>query len=253
VSSLASAFIILACMIAGMVFGMLLRRRLPEHHIRDDSKEIVKTAAGMMATLVALVIGLLVSSAKSSFDTINGNITQAGAKIITLDRALARYGPDAKPVREQLKQNVTVGMNTIWPVEDQHHADMMTFETATGMEDLTELIRDLKPKTEAQQNLKAQALQQAIELAQARWLSIEQAQSNLPTVFLFVLVFWLTVLFTSFGLMAPINTTAIAALFISAVSMAGAVFLILELNRPLDGTIKVSSAPMQKALSLIGK
>lgn len=95
-SSLVIAFIILACMLGGMLLGLRLRHVLPEHHTRDDSKDIVKTTAGRMATLVALIIGLLVSSAKSSFDATNASLTQGGAKIITLDHFLSRYGSEAK-------------------------------------------------------------------------------------------------------------------------------------------------------------
>jgi hypothetical protein len=253
VSSLGIAFITLACMLGGMLLGVLLRKFLPEHHTQDDSKDVMKTAAGMIATLVALIIGLLVSSAKSSFDTASASITQGGAKIITLDHLLARYGPEAKSIRELLRRSVAAGVERVWPSDHARKADLAGVEGATGMEDVYDKIRDLAPQNDAQQYLKSQALQMSADLMQSRWMVLEQSQNALPTAFLVVLVFWLAVLFASLGLLSPRNLTAITALFTCAVSMSGAIFLIMELNRPLEGSIKVSSAPLHKALSIIGK
>ena len=252
-SSLAIALIALACMLGGTLLGLLLRHMLPEHHIRDDSKDIVKTVAGMMATLVALIIGLLVSSSKSSFDQTSASITQGGAKIITLDHILARYGPETRGVRELLSRTVADGIDRIWPTDGVHKTDLPGAENVAGMEDVYDKIRDLSPKHESQQFLKGQAQQLAADLMQSRWMLIEQSHNSLPPVFLGVLTFWLTVLFTGFGLLAPRNLTVLTGLFICALSMAGAIFLILELNRPLEGAIKVSSAPLRKALTFIGK
>ena len=252
-SSLSIALTTLGCMLGGVLLGVLLRSVLPSHHTKDESKDVTKTAAGMMATLVALIIGLLVSSSKSSFDVTNAGITQSGAKIITLDRILARYGPETHELRQQLRTVIATGMERIWPSEGERKLDMAGMENATGMEDIYDKIRELAPKTDAQQYLRGQALQLSFDLMQSRWLIIEQSQNQIPTTFLIVLTFWLTVLFTNFGLLAPRNFTALSALLICAVSMAGAIFLILELNRPLEGSIKVSNAPLLKALSLIGK
>ncbi|CAN5446865.1 hypothetical protein BH11PLA2_BH11PLA2_15510 [soil metagenome] len=250
-SSLIAASVILACMLVGLMLGSLFRRKLPDHHTKDDSRDTIKTATGTLATLVALIIGLLVSSAKSSFDAVSATITQSGAKIITLDRVLLRYGPETKPLREQLSRSVTGGIELIWPEDGRGKADVAGYEKGQGMEELCEQIRSLTPKNESQQFLKAQAQQLSFDLIQARWLPIEQSQNTLPPLFLAVLVFWLTVLYACFGLLAPRNVTAYLALAICALSMAGAVFLIMELNRPMDGTIKVSSAPLVKALTLI--
>lgn len=252
-SSLVIASIALGSTLAGLLVGILLRAFLPEHHVRDESKDIMKTAAGMMATLVALVVGLLVSSAKSSFDATSAGLTQGGAKIISLDRILARYGPAAAPIRETLRRAVGTGISRIWPEDGVSSANLGAVENATGMEDVFDAVRDLAPQNESQQYLKGQALQLSADLMQTRWLLIEQSQNVVPTTFLIALTSWLTVLFAGFGLLSPRNPTAISALVISAASMAGAIYLILELNRPLEGHIKVSSAPLVKALSVIGK
>ena len=247
------AFIILACMLSGMALGSYLRLVLPDDHTQADSKDILMTSAGMMATLIALIIGLLVTSAKGTYDDTTSSITQGGAKIITLDYYLSHYGPEAKEVRELLRQAIASGIERIWPDESTHGADLAKMETATEMADVYNRIRELSPKNESQKYLQTQALQIGADMMQSRWMLIEQSQTNLPRIFLVVLTFWLTVLFAQFGLLAPRNRTAKSALFICALSMSGAIYLILELNNPLEGTIKVSSAPLHKALSIIGK
>ena len=247
------AFIIFVFMLSGMALGAYLRLVLPEHHTQTDSKDILMTAAGTMATLIALIIGLLVTSAKSTYDDTNSSITQGGAKIITLNYYLSGYGPEAKEVRELLRQATAAGIERIWPDEGTHGAELAKMEAASDMSHVYNRIRELSPQNDAQKYLQTQALQIAADMMQSRWMLIEQSQVNLPRMFLVVLTFWLTVMFVQFGLLAPRNRTALSALFICAISMAGAIFLILELNHPLEGRIKVSSAPMQKALSLIGK
>ncbi len=247
------ALIIFAFMLSGMALGSYLRLVLPDDHTQADSKDILIAAAGTMATLIALIVGLLVTSAKSTYDDTNSTLTRNGAKIITLDYYLSGYGPEAKEVRELLRQATASGIKRIWPDEGTHGADLAKMETESDMAQVYNGIRGLSPQNDAQKYLQTQALQIGADMMLSRWMIIEQSQTNLPGMFLVVLTFWLTVLFVQLGLLAPRNRTALSALSVCALSMAGAIFLILELNHPLEGRIKVSSAPMQKALSLIGK
>ena len=248
-----TAFVILVCMLGGMALGSYLRLVLPDDHTRADSKDILMTSAGMMATLIALIIGLLVTSAKGNYDNTTLGITQTGAKIISLDYYLSNYGPDAKVEQELVRQATASAIERVWPNESTQGADLTKMEAATGMTDVYSKIRELSPQNDSQKYLKTQALQISADMMQSRWMLIEQSQTNLPRIFLVVLTFWLTVLFAQFGLLAPRNLTAKSALFICALSVSGAIYLILELNNPLEGTIKVSSAPLHKALFLIGK
>ena len=241
------------CIFGGAVLGLLLSRLLPVPHLRDNSRDTVKVVAGMIATLAALVLGLLISSAKSSFDSIDMAITQSGARIILLDRALANYGPETKEIREHLRSTVVAGIEMFWPGEKAEGAGLAGFERATAMEDLQAKIRQLTPATDLQRQLREQAEKFSGDMLEARWLLIAQAQRTLPRAFLVVLLFWLTMLHISFGLLATRNATVITVLLISALSVSGAIFIILEMSRPLQGMIKVSSAPMRKALEHLGK
>jgi Protein of unknown function (DUF4239) len=241
------------CIFGGALLGLLLSRLLPEEHLRDKSKDTVKVVTGMIATLAALVLGLLISSANTFFDTVDTAITHSGARIILLDRALANYGPETKEAREQLRRTIVGGIEMFWPKEKSEGPGLRAFEQATGMEELQTKIRELNPTTDGQRQLRAEAEKLSGEMLEARWLLIAQAQHALPATFLVVLLFWLTMLHISFGLLAPRNATAITMLFISALSVSGAMFLILEMYQPLQGMIKVSNAPLRKALELLGR
>lgn len=242
-----------ACVFGGALIGLGLQRLLPKHHLSKESQDVVKLGAAVVATVTALVLGLLISSAKSSFDATNTRITQTSATVIMLDRMLAEYGPEAKSVREHLRQSVEMTMHKIWPEERTSVSAVAAIERGGGIEALQAELRQLAPQTDAQRKLLAQAQQLASDVSQSRWMLIEEAQNELPNTLLLMLVLWLTILFLSFGLFAPRNTTVVVALFICACTMAAAIFLILEMNQPLGGFIKVSSAPMRKALDYLGR
>lgn len=238
---------------AGALLGLLLSRLLPEEHLRDNSRATVKVVTGMIATLAALVLGLLISSANTSFDAVDTAITQSGAKVILLDRALANYGPETKDAREHLRHIVVDGIEMFWPEEKAEGAGLAGFERTNAMEELQTKIRGLTPGTDLQRQLRSEGEKLSGEMLEARWLLIARAQHVVPKVFLVVLLFWLTMLHIGFGLLAPRNATVITALIISALSVSGAMFLILEMNQPLSGMIKVSSAPLRKALEHLGR
>ena len=232
----------------GALLGMALQRLLPGHHLGKEMQDLVKLSAGTIATLTALVLGLLVSSAKSSFDTINNGIVQMAAKAILLDRALARYGPEAKPARDQFKRYLAAGIEAAWPKAKTDVPALTAVERANGLDLFQDKLRELTPQNDVQRQLLAQAQQLLNDMGQTRWLLIEQAQNQLPLPLLIILVFWLVLLFVSFGLFAPRNFMALTVLAVGACAISAAIFLVLELNRPLEGLIKVSNAPLLNAL-----
>jgi hypothetical protein len=240
------------CTFGGALFGVWLQTRLPRHHLDKDSHEIVKLGAGMLATITALVLGLLVSSSKGTFDTINDGIKQASAKIILLDRILAQYGQEGQPVREQIRRSVVASLAAGRLRGPSSTAGLTTAPVTNRVEAIEAMLRGLAPQTDGQRQLLAQAHAVAGDMSRTRWLMMEEAQSELPMPLVFILICWLTVLFVSFGLFAPRNGTVIAVLFVCACSMSAAVFLILEMNRPLEGFLRVSSAPLRNVLQHIG-
>ncbi|MFA5203853.1 MAG: hypothetical protein WC708_05545 [Lentisphaeria bacterium] len=251
--SIAIALVAAGCIFGGTLFGIWLQRWLPQHHLSKDSHEIVKLGAGMIATLTALVLGLLVSSAKNTFDTVNEGIKQVSAKVIFLDRTLAQYGPGALPVRKQIRDSIAGSIETLWPQHPLTLEEQTKARHVSRVEAIQARLRELTPQTETQRQLLTQAHQIASEISHARWLLMEEAQNPLPLPLLIILVCWLAVLFVSFGLFAPRNGTVVTVLFVCACSVSAAILLILEMNQPLNGVFKVSSAPMCSALEQLGR
>jgi hypothetical protein len=252
-SSLTIGLVSAGTIFAGSLLGIGLQRLLPGHHLSKDTQDVVKLSAGTIATLTALVLGLLVSSAKSSFDTINTAIVQGSTKIIVLDRALVSYGPEASASRQQLRQSLAASIDAAWPREKTGVSTLSVIERSNGMELVRDRLRDLKPETDAQRQVVAQAQQIVGDLSHMHWFLIEQAQNQLPLSLLVILVFWLALLFVSFGLFSPSHVTAITVLFVGACAVSAAIFLVLELNQPFDGLVKVSKGPLWTALQHLGQ
>ncbi|MGA9855127.1 MAG: hypothetical protein WBR29_07620 [Gammaproteobacteria bacterium] len=242
-----------ACIYGGVLLGIVIRSRLPEHHLSSDSKDTMKLGAAMMATLSALVLGLLISSTKGTYDMVSSEVTRGAATVIQLDRALAAYGPETRDIRIQIQRSVAAVIADIWPEQKTAVPGMTQFERANSIELVQARLRALAPVNDAQRQLLTQAEQLSDDLLQFRWLLIEQLQNSLPIPLLVMLVFWLTMLHLSFGLQAPRNLTVMAVLLVTVLSVSSAIFIILELNHPLTGMIKVSNAPLLKALEYLGQ
>jgi hypothetical protein len=248
-SSLDIGLISAAFLLGGLGVGLLLAHYLPESHLNEQSKHTIQVASGMLATLAALVLGLLVASAKNSFDTIQTANTVTGANFIILSRGLEEYGPEAQPVREDLRKAVASEIQSIWPEESPSMYGQPPLEKSGSLKQALRDLSALHPATDEQRLLIDQMRQILFSCVQARWLLIEESEEEVPTALYVLLIGWLTLLFIGFGLFAPRNITVLVSLILCACSVATAIFLFDEMNSPLDGIIKVSSAPMQKALS----
>jgi hypothetical protein len=233
---------------------MGLRSLLPEHHLSSESKEAVKLGTGMIATLAALVLGLLTASAKGTFDTMTNELKQTSAKIVLLDRAMARYGPETKDARDFLRVAVASSLKRIWPEETNSVAvTQVTQSKGDSIEALQQKLRQLSPQNDNQRWLQSRALQLSVDIAESGALLTEQVgQTSLPKAFLVMLILWLIIIFASFGLFSLRNATVIIAFFVCALSVAGSLYLILELDQPYHGVIKLSSEPLRIALAHLG-
>ena len=206
---------------------------------------------GLVATMTALVLGLLVASAKGSYDAQRSQVIQMAAKFAFLDRVLSNCGPDAPEARAQLRLSVEQVIARIWPDDKSRQAELAP--SASAGQAMYESIQKISPQTESQSAAKTQALQSTVELGQMYWLLFQQAGSSISTPLLIVVMFWLAMIFLSFGLFTPRNGTAITALMASALSVCVAIFLLLELDHPFGGLIGISSDPMRNALEHLGR
>jgi hypothetical protein len=246
-----TSLVVCACVFGGALLGMFLRRVLPEHHLNADSRSTVNLGIGLIGTMSGIALGLLVASAVGKYDTQKNELTKLSADFVLLDRVLAHYGSETKESRDLLRGGIARMLDQIWPEDRSQHAHLEPI--ATGGEVVYDKIQQLSPQNEAQRSVKAQALAIAMGAGQTRWLMYEQGNVPLPRPLLVVVVFWLTIVFISFGLYAPRNPTVVGVLFLCALSVSGAIFLILELYSPFEGWIKISSAPLRNALAQLGR
>jgi hypothetical protein len=239
------------CAFGGALLGMFLQQVLPERHLSPESKDVVRLAMGLVATTVALVLGLLVASAKGFYDTQTTEVTQFSANMLLLDRLLAHYGPESADVRAEMQKTVASQIEVLWPRQDTDEGAHRP--PALAGEAIIDKIQGLSPKDDRQRSLQSQALSLAIQLGQTRMLVYEQRQVPIPRLLLVILTFWLIALFASFGLFAPPNFTVLVSMFIAAAAVCGAVFLIIEMYNPYSGWIQISDAPLRAALAQLGR
>jgi len=253
VSDLAVAIIAFIAIAGATLVGLLLQKALPKEHLSDASKDTVKLGMGMVATLAALVLGLLVGFATTSFSDLRADVQQTAATTVLLDRALAQYGPETKDVRNLLRRATAARIATMWPEGEFRASDPETDNAVALAEKVQAGLHALTPRTDAQRWLQSRALSLSSELAQTRWLMTTQAEGRVPALLLVVLIFWLAILFVSFALFAPRNATVLVTLLVCALSLSGSIFIILELNSPFGGAISISSAPLRDALTRLGQ
>ncbi len=244
------AAVVFVFVFGGALLGMRLRIALPEHHLNDESKYIVKMGMGLLGTMVALLLGLLIASAKDFFDTQANEVKQASAKVILLDRLLAHYGSGADAARAKLRQSITGALQQGAPARN---SSVLRMSSRGPAESVYEEILGLQPEDEFHRAVQSQALTTALELGHLRWIMFAERSTSASIPMLMIVIFWLTVIFISFGLFAPPNATVSTCLFVCSLSVSIAVFLILELYTPYEGWIQVSIAPLRAALEQLGR
>jgi hypothetical protein len=244
-SAIAVSAIVFALIFGGTLLGMLLRSRLPEHHLTAESKEVVRLATALVGTLAALVLGLLVASTRSSYEQTSGQISRMIVDSVVLDWLLAEYGPEATPLRQALRETMGAMADSIWRADRRSAGPFL----ANGASEAAYYqIQALVPHDAVQRALQARATQIATDLAQTRLLLFAQPADAISTPFLMVLVLWLALIFTSFTTFAPPNGTVAAVMFVCVLSASSAIFLILEMGSPFDGVMQISSEPLRNAL-----
>jgi hypothetical protein len=250
-SSLEISSIAFVCVFGGALVGLALRSIVPEHHLSGDTKDAVKVGMSLVATMAALVLGLLVASAKTSYDQQRNEMTELSSKIVLLDRVLVHYGPETKDERNLLRNAATRILDQTWSTGGAGHS--RSEPPASGNEVLYDKLQALTPTDETQRSLKAQALTMMMGIGQTRWLMYEQTAEPISVPLLIVLILWLTIIFISFGLLAPANLTVAASYFAAALAVSSAIFLILEMYSPYSGLLRISSTTLRAAIAQLGR
>ena len=255
-AALTFAFVTFLCTFGCALLGIAIRSALPPPHLSKESQDVIRLGMGLVATMTALLLGLVTAAAKGSYDSQDVAIKNAAASLLTLDRLLARYGPETEPTRDRLRKVVQVRFEQVWP-ENRAPASTVEMLGAEQMpppaEHIENEILHLEPRTDPQRWLKAESLKLTEEVLRTRWRLLSTAGGSVPRTFLVVVIFWLSMTFGSFGLSAPKNATVVTVFMISTLSVAAAVFLILELDGAFEGIIRISSEPFRYTLANLGR
>jgi hypothetical protein len=248
-SSITAGLLVAACIFAGGVVGLYLHRLVPRAHLTRETQDVIRLGAGMLSVLASLVLGLLIATAKTSYDGTDLAIRNYAAELARLNETLRDYGGDASASRDLLRDYSQEFLREGWPRDGKRSIIGEDEKSRTLLEHVREAIRALKPVDDGQRALQEQAVGINMNLLRQRWALIEQQGPSVQRVVLVVLVSWITVIFTSFGLNAPRNGTVLVAFLICSLSIGGSIFLILEMDRPLDGVMQISSWPVENVLA----
>ena len=246
-NSVVISLLVSLCICCGGIGGLYLHRLLPDSHLTRETQDVVRLGIGMISVLASLVLGLLIATAKGSYDTTNQAVRTYAAELALLNETLRDYGGTASVPRDILRQYTGRLIGDIWPAGtarpnlNDDHAERL-------LEHVRERVRALTPVDDGQKWLRDQALKIDTELLRERWLLIGDQQHNVSPIVLGILVSWITVIFVSFGLNAPRNGTVCAAFVICSLTIGGSIFLILEMDRPLTGIMQISDAPMREVV-----
>jgi hypothetical protein len=241
----AVAAVVFACLAAAIALGTTMSRRVADHHLSSESRDSVKLVLGLMATLAALQLGLLVNSANLSFGAERQQINALAAKIATLTRVLTVYGAEAAGARGELRRTIESTVAQAWP--SRGIRGNLELDPRRG-EAMLRSIQQLEPKDAAQTDLKAKATGIAFELIEARAMFVAMAASGVSVPLVTLVVAWLVVILFGFSLLAPRNAFVVTALLVSAVAITSAVVLLVGLYRPFEGLMQISSDPLLTAL-----
>jgi hypothetical protein len=254
------AVIALLAMLGCFGAGMLARRVLHERHRSHESIEAIRVVLTLLVTCAALVLGLLISGAKIRFDENGAGARALGIDITELDQQLREYGPQLDPLRADLIRYASAAIATTWPSEPPPPGTYpRQLQSATsGSVESPELggilsgidlaLRDLDPETRSHRALAASLRARSMALQQQRWDLIAEAAPSLSWPFLAMLIFWLSAIFGLIGFSSPQDRVLLVVTGVAAVSIASAIYLIVDLDTPLTGVLQISSAPLRDAL-----
>jgi hypothetical protein len=248
-NTIITSLLIAVCIFASGLAGLNLNRLLPQHHLTRETQDVIKLGIGMLSVLSSLVLGLLIATAKTSYDSTDHAVRSYAGELALLNETLRDYGGDASVPHDMLRSYAERLLLDGWPKGGERPATLEDEEARLLLEHVREAVRALKPIDDGQRSLQIQAVDINVNLLRQRWLLIEQQGPSVQRVVLVILVSWIMVIFVSFGMNAPRNGTVLVTFLICSLAIGGAIFLILEMDRPLDGVMRISSWPMQNALA----
>jgi len=235
-----------AAIFGGAVIGLLLSRQVPGHHLTPETQSAVTVSVAVIGTLSALVLGLMITAANRSFSSRVDEVRELSLQLIRMDRNLRRYGPEGVEARATLRIWANAKVLQLFPLKGQPRVSGET--VVATLENVQDALLDLSPENEQQKYLRTLCLTLSSTMIQARWSLETRSGHSIPVPFLVLLIFWLAIVFASFGLFSPRNPTSIVVLLLCALAISGGIFLIEELDNPFSGLVQIPADSMRKAL-----
>jgi hypothetical protein len=245
--------VVLVLILASAAIGSHVRAKLADHHFSEDSLAAMRIAVGLVATLSALVLSLLISSGKSSLDLVNTALQHNSVAMIQLDRTLSEFGPSTDDLRKEIKSDYAHWINFLFSDEMGKTAEAESRDILERTYAIQGRIFALHPASPVEEKLRDHAMQLWDDIFAGRWLALEHRRGLIPTPLIAVLVGWLTVIFGIFGFSAPRNWSMCVVFLLCALSATTAVYVVIDLDTPFRGMVNVSNAPMIDALKFIGR
>jgi hypothetical protein len=251
---------ILFLLLSATGVGVLLHDRVGEHRRTSETVDHVRLVVSILVTFTALVLSLLLSEVKGSFDLFDSRLRAFAGDMDNLDIRLREYGDEAQPVRAQLREYVAAAIADSWPDEPPPSGDYQKYPPMVGIERhqlgamliaMDMAIHKLDPPDTFHQRLAQSLANQMNETLRSRRQLIESAHDTVSWPLLLAMCIWLAVVFGVFGLIAPRNMVVYLTIVICALCVASAIFFIIEFDSSLDGFLRVASAPMRAALANI--
>jgi hypothetical protein len=239
-----------AAIFGGALIGLFGAQRLPGHHLSRETQSAISVSVAVLGTLSALVLGLMISAANTSFSARSEKVRELSLQLIRMDRNLRRYGPEGLDARTKLREWAIAKTQQLFP--ERGRTNRSSQETIVMLESVQDALLTLHPADERQTYLSTLCLRLSSTMIEARWALETRASHSIPVPFLVLLIFWLSIVFASFGLFAPANATSIVALLLCSLAVAGGIFMIEELDRPLSGFVQLPPDSMRRALHEIG-
>jgi hypothetical protein len=245
--SLAVSTLVFALIFAAALVGMAIRRAAPDAHFAPEAKDTVRLAIGLIVTMTGLVLGMLVSSAKTFYDSEKNQVAEMASQVIIFDDLLSAYGPETQQTRIEARKFVEDAVDRIWPKEK---SQLYQLRPANNGQNLYKQLQLLVPKNDTQASAKAQLMSLTVILKKTYWLMyLQSEQTSVPIPLLAVVTSWLMAIFVSFGVFAPRNSTVILTLIVCALAVSAAILIIMSMYLPFSGILKISPVAVRDALS----
>ena len=229
-------------MMGAALLGLFSETKLPTEHLQGDTHRVVRRVANLFVVMTSLVLGLMMNSARDTFETNNRDIRTLATELILLDRTMRALGPEADDARRHLVEYVQTSLKGANILQEDPQAEASLEAARTS-------LRAIRLSDEQKIALWNDARQLDRQVVRQRWVVLDEYGGTIPRPLITIVILWLAIIFASFGYRAPRNTIVTASFCLAALLISAAIYLILDMDTPFSGMTKATNAPFQQALA----